>query len=131
MQSRTLVLPLKGFGAPPSEAEVTITELNLGDRLRRGLLVFGGGIGVALIALPIPIVHLILPPAALLGGTTFGVLRITQREVLDSAAGACPFCGTRQRFNLGGGSYRLPRTVICSGCRKALRIESDGSPGSE
>jgi hypothetical protein len=125
MSTRSLVTPLSGFGHPPTEAQVVVKSLNLRDRLARAGVVAGAGLAVALIALPIPLVHLFLVPAALLLGIIFAAVRLRHREIFASAEGTCPVCGTRQRLGLAGKVYRLPRRVFCSHCRKELDLGRD------
>jgi len=126
--SRTITLPLSCFGRPPSRAEVLIRGLSLGERLRRAGLVLGAGIGVAVIALPIPIVHLVLPPVALALGIIGGARRLSRREVFQLAEAECPYCGTRQRLNLAGASFRLPQDVTCIQCLQLLSLGEGVAP---
>jgi hypothetical protein len=122
MSTRSLTVPLTGFGRPPTEAEVVVRSLTLLDRIARAAVVAGAGLALAVIALPIPLVHLVLVPAALLLGITFGAVRLGQREIFSSAEGACPFCGTRQRLGLAGRAFRLPRRVFCRNCQRELDL---------
>ncbi len=122
MDSRTLSVPLKGFGREATQAYLVVDTLTLRGRLARGATVVAAGLAVALIALPIPLVHLVLVPAALLLSVPLGVLRMLQREIFRSAEGTCPFCGTPQRFGLAGRVFRLPREVFCCNCRRALDL---------
>ena len=123
METHSVSLSLHGFGQPPAQAEVVVGVLGVGERLKRGLVALAAGIGVALVALPIPIVHLVLPPIALLAGIGFGARRLGQREIVILAQGACPFCGTAQRLGLTGSAFRLPRKITCSTCLKPLSLE--------
>lgn len=86
-------------------------------------MMFGLGVGVAVIALPIPLVHLVLVPGGLLLGVILAAIRLGQREIFGSAEGACPFCGTPQRLGLAGRVFRLPRKVFCRNCQRALNLE--------
>jgi hypothetical protein len=124
MGTRTLTVPLKGFGRPPTDAEVVVQTLTLKARLARSATVLGAGLVVAAIALPIPLVHFVLVPGAVLLGITFGALRLWHREIFSSAEGPCPFCGTRQRLGLAGRVFRLPREVFCRNCQRALDLGS-------
>src|SRR4051812_10906530 len=92
MSTRSLVTPLSGFGHPSTEAQVVVEKLNLRARLGRAAVVAGAGLAVALIALPIPLVHLFLVPAALLLGLIFATVRLRHREIFASAEGTCPIC---------------------------------------
>jgi hypothetical protein len=125
MNTRSLTVPLPGFGGAPTEAQVNFESLSLRARLARGAAVAGAGLALAVIALPIPLVHFVLVPAALLLGITFGSIRLGQREIFSSAEGACPFCATRQRLGLAGRVFRLPRRVFCSNCQRELDLGRD------
>jgi hypothetical protein len=126
-----LTLPLSGFGSQATEAQVVVEHLTLKARLTRAGAVAGAGLVAALIALPIPLVHFVLVPGALLVGLTIGALRLRHREIFSSAEGACPFCGTRQKLGLAGKVFRLPRRVFCSNCRRQLDLREPASGNSE
>ena len=123
MVSRTLEVPLKGFGAAPTEARIVVESLDLKGRLKRGGGMAVAGMALALIALPIPLVHLVLVPGALVLGLGLGAIRAGQREIFSLAEGTCPFCGTAQRLGLAGRVFRLPRKVHCSNCQRELDLE--------
>jgi hypothetical protein len=122
MPTRTLTASLTGFGHPPTQAQVVVESLTLRTRLARAATVAAAGLVVALIALPIPLVHFVLVPAGLLLGLSIAAVRLRHREIFASAEGACPVCGTRQRLGLAGKVYRLPRRVFCGHCRKELDL---------
>ena len=125
MATRSLEASLKGFGAPPTSAELVVETLDFGDRVRRAALAFAAGAALALVAIPIPLVHFVLVPGALLLGMIFAALRLNQREIIRSAEGSCPYCGTAQRLGLAGRVFRLPREVFCSNCRRPLDLAVD------
>lgn len=122
MQTRSLNVDLKGFGRPPTEGHVVVQKLDVRDRIVRAGAVAAGGLVLALIALPIPLVHFVLVPGALLLGLGWGAMRLGQREIFASAEGVCPFCGTEQRLGLAGRVFRLPRRVFCRNCRRELDL---------
>jgi hypothetical protein len=122
MTNRSLTVPLTGFGCPATEAHVVVENLGLRARLARAGTVGGAGLALALIALPIPLVHFVLVPAALLLGIILGAIRLGQREIFSSAEGTCPFCGTRQRLGLAGRVFRLPRRVYCNNCQREMDL---------
>ena len=124
METRSLELPLRGSGAESRTARVEIGILDPADRLKRAGLAFGAGLAVAVIAVPIPIVHLILVPGALLLGIVLGARRLGQGRTFRSGAGACPYCGTQQQFTLLG-RFHLPKTVYCSACQRELYLDSE------
>jgi hypothetical protein len=122
MSTRMLTLPLSGFGSPATEAQVQVKSLTLKARVARAGAVAGAGLVAALIALPIPLVHFVLVPAALLIGFTIGAMRLRHKEIFASAEGDCPFCGTHQRLGLAGKVFRLPRRVFCKNCQRQLDL---------
>jgi hypothetical protein len=115
---------LTGFGAEPTEARILVRGLTTGERMRRGVAGPIAGVLMTLIVLPIPLVHLIFPPIALVGGLVVGIRRAGQREVFDRAVAPCPFCGTEQRLGLTGDAYRLPQHLKCRECLKPLTLEA-------
>ncbi|HKU60583.1 MAG TPA: hypothetical protein VJQ44_05145 [Gemmatimonadales bacterium] len=121
MNTRTLNVPLKGFGAAPTDAEVQLSVLDPGDRVKRAGVVFLAFLLVALGAIPIPLVHFVLVPLALLLGFGFGANRLRQREIFRHVEGRCPFCGTEQTFTVMG-PYRLPKRLFCGNCQRELEL---------
>jgi 1,6-anhydro-N-acetylmuramate kinase len=106
--TRILDLRLCGFGAPASPARAEVAELAGADRVKRAAVVFGAFVAVAIVALPIPIVHLMLVPGALLLALVLGGLRLRENAIFRDVSGKCPFCGTEQHFRCSGG-FAFPR----------------------
>ena len=126
MITRIIDLQLRGFGAPPATARAEVAELTGTERLKRAAVVFGAFVAVAVIALPIPIVHFVLVPAGLLLAFTLGAWRLREGVIFRGVEGRCPLCGTEQRFPLMG-RFRVPRPLDCEHCRRRLTLEaSDG-----
>ena len=125
MNTQSLEVPLKGFGAAPTLAQLVVENLTAGERVRRAAIALAAGAALASIALPIPLVHFVLVPGALLLGLIFATIRLNQRQVIRSAEGACPYCGTHQRLGLAGRVFRLPREVFCDKCRRPLDLGAD------
>jgi hypothetical protein len=122
VEVRSIQLPLKGFGAPATEAQVEFYELSPSDRLKRAAGIFGAFLVAALVFLPVPLVHLVIVPGALVLGVVFAMVRLRQREIFRSVVGRCPFCGAEQRFTALG-KFRVPKTLNCSTCQRQLILE--------
>ena len=122
MNLRTIPLTLHGFGTSPAPARAEVAELSRAERLKRAAVVFGAFVAVALIALPIPIVHFVVVPAGLLLAVSLGLLRLREGEIFRAVDGRCPFCGTEQSFSVLG-RFRLPRQVDCANCHRRLTLE--------
>ena len=125
MTTQSMEVPLKGFGASPTRAQLLVDNLTTGQRLRRAGVALAAGGALAVIALPIPLVHFVLVPGALLLGLIFAVMRLNQRQVIRSAEGTCPYCGAHQRLGLAGRVFRLPREVFCDKCRRPLDLGAE------
>jgi hypothetical protein len=128
VNTRSLTVPLTGFGCAPTQANVVVARLTLRQRLARSGRAVGAGLVAALIALPIPVVHFVFVPGAVLMGLTLGIIRVQQREVFESAEAPCPYCGTGQRLGLAGRAFRLPRAVHCRHCGRQLDLGLDPIP---
>jgi hypothetical protein len=122
MATRPLSATLKGFGCAPTPAAIVIESLELRQRLTRAGTVAGLGLAAALVALPIPLVHFIFVPGAILAGLVLGARRLGQREIFWSAEGTCPCCGARQKLGLAGRAFRLPREIHCGTCGRTLDL---------
>jgi hypothetical protein len=122
MEVRTLQLRLRGFGAEPAPALVELDILSAAERLKRAAMTFGAGVIAALIALPIPLVHFVFVPGALVTGATLGTLRLRQREIFRNARGSCPFCAAEQGFTVLG-RFKLPKKLHCASCHRQLTLE--------
>jgi hypothetical protein len=120
--TRTLELRLHGFGAPTVPARAEIAELAPADRFKRAAVVFGAFLAVAIVALPIPIVHFMLVPGGLVLAFLLGGLRLREDAIFRDVSGGCPFCGTEQHFPLLG-RFRLPKDVHCANCGRKLTLE--------
>ncbi len=109
---------------------MVVARLTLRERVARSGRVVGAGLVAALIALPIPLVHFLFVPGALLTGLTLGIIRVQQREIFESAEAPCPYCGTVQRLGLAGRTFRLPRVVHCHNCGRQLDLGLDPLPAT-
>jgi hypothetical protein len=113
----------KAFGAPATDAQVELAILDPTDRLKRSAVVFLAFLLVAVGAIPIPLVHFVLVPTALLLGVGLGANRLRQREIFRGVEGRCPFCGTEQTFTVMG-PFRLPKRLHCGNCQRELELTS-------
>jgi hypothetical protein len=129
VEEREFPVQVKGFGAPPTTAVVNIAVLSGADRLKRAGVTLGAAFAVALIALPIPIVHFMLVPGSLLTGLILAGNRLTVSEIFRHAEGPCPFCGTEQAFPVMG-RFRLPKRAHCMHCGRNLSLEDQAAPKS-
>jgi hypothetical protein len=110
-----------GFGG--GVGEVVIAEPPLQRRLWKAGLLFLAGIGVGLLLLPIPLIHL----AGLmffLAMSALAVRRLFARRVLKGAHGQCPSCRKEGDYFVGIGGRKLvyPVHTSCPHCSVALEL---------
>ena len=115
---------LAGLGALPVPVRLQVRILGPGARLRRAALGPIAGLGVAVAVLPVPIIHLVLPPIALVAGVVAGIRRGLVRILFEAVRGTCPCCGQEQSLGLEGQPYRLPQELKCHACRQLLTLET-------
>ncbi len=82
--------------------------------------------------LPIPIIHLIGPPALLVAGIVLAVRQLRAGVRLAPMHVSCPKCGYRNRIGGGQGWHNVnhPMERHCDSCRRILelRVETDRLP---
>jgi hypothetical protein len=113
---------LSFFGFPATNATARVRENDPQNRLRRALMAFAAGLGLAVLGVFIPIAHFFLVPGFLLGGLFLGLRRLRERRTLIEVRGTCPRCGVEQTFEAGG-QWRGSARVTCSNCHNTLDLE--------
>ena len=91
--------------------------------IRNGVIAFGVCWGVAILMLPIPIIHLIATPILLLMGPFIGFLIYKFQgggANISNAEAVCPDCNAP--LTLGPYADVWPLWVKCGGCEEHLRI---------
>jgi hypothetical protein len=110
-------------GSGPSSGSAELFERPLRDRLRQSALIFGAGLVVGLVFLPIPLIHLFGLLAAAIASVV-AVRRFRVRTLVVRATGRCPACDADTSFFMAGGlrAARWPLTTTCSACGIGVRL---------
>lgn len=90
---------------------------------RKGLIAWLSCWGVALVALPIPLVHFLAPPLLLLMGPLVGFIAYkVYAGAIDivGGGGECPDCGVS--IDLSGRDAHWPLDVTCGSCQARLLV---------
>jgi transposase-like protein len=82
------------------------------------------GWGLALVSVFIPVAHFVLVPTFALAGVLLAALRAREDRRLMEVRGACPRCGTEQRFKVGG-RFAPERSLDCPRCHSNLVLRAD------
>ena len=77
MEVQSLELPITAFGTETTAVRVELDILSPADRLKRAALTIGISLAVAIVAIPIPLVHLVLVPGALMLGMILSLVKLS------------------------------------------------------
>ena len=117
-------------GGPRTPGVALLAMPDGSARLKSAGIALGLGVLLALVFLPIPIVHFAGVPLALLGGLVVAGRRLAPGARLRAIRGACPHCGHDQSFFLGPSWRRggVSRQLVCERCAQTLAaVEADGA----
>ncbi len=125
----TLPLDVRAInGAGPSSATAQVAERTTTERLRGSAGIFGMGVVVGLLFLPIPLIHL-FGIIIFLACTVFAFRRFRVKALVRHVAGTCPSCQAETTFFVGGGmmAARWPLGSQCGACGIGVRLTPHGS----
>jgi hypothetical protein len=109
-------------GGEQSSGPGQLAEISRGTRIGRALGFGLGSIVTAAVFLPIPIIHLLAPPAILITGGVLATRQFRATARLLPMRRPCPKCGAMT--SLGGGigirHPEQPLEVRCGDCRRGL-----------
>lgn len=117
-----LEMMLSGYHDPPARAIVSVRHFQRGARAKRALEAVGLCWGAAVLAVFIPVAHLILVPGLIFAGVLLGISRFRSETVVTSARGTCPDCGAEQDLDVSG-RWRVPQSVTCRRCQRGLVLK--------
>ena len=127
MQATSIELTVDSAqGTARGNAEVTVVGRELA--LKKGVIVWLACWAVALVTLPIPIVHFIAPPLLLVLGPVLGFLVFRVCDGASDLAGGtyeCPSCGKSWALVPAAASW--PLSIACQGCETRLTIRPAAS----
>jgi hypothetical protein len=110
-------------GGPTTTGKATLAPSAFGSRAFKALRTVGLGLIVAVVLLPVPVIHLagIGIFVACLG---IAVWQLRPGTRVQSVRGPCPHCGQEQRYWLGlnVGPMKFPKGTSCEKCAKTLTI---------
>lgn len=110
-------------GSDRSPGWVEVDELSLGRRIRLAGRTALIGLGLGLVFLPIPLIHL-FGVMVFIGSLVLAVRRFQTRRAIRGAGGSCPGCHQEGSFFVGLGTsrFRLPISTSCRHCAMALTL---------
>ncbi|MEO5826179.1 MAG: hypothetical protein ABIR59_09855 [Gemmatimonadales bacterium] len=132
MPERSATLTLNADGSESTHAVTTVTEFSPAQRTRRAViaLLIGGAAAVALI--PIPIIHLLGIPLAIIGAIVIAMKQLRVGARVGRVAVACPKCAAPQAIGGGFGFASIdgPIPITCDSCRRMLTLTVDPDPAA-
>jgi hypothetical protein len=117
-------------GAPPAAGQVMVGRPGGARRIGEAALMVLAGAVVAVLLLPVPLIHL-FGIGLFVTSLALAVRRIRTPLVIRSARGTCPHCGAEGAFFVGFGRRRLrfPVTTSCGKCAYPLTLDRPGPSG--
>lgn len=97
-------------------------QLGPGDRVRRGLIGFGGCMLGAVLSVPIIGAHWVLVPGFLLAGPVVAFWRYRQAQLSDRVEFRCSACGNAVAVPLDP-KQRPPAYLYCPQCKVSVHVE--------
>lgn len=114
-------IDVHGFADTPGHGVVTVVSYDRPARWRRALKALGTWWGLAILAVFIPVAHLILVPSFFLFGLYQLYQRLNAPEVARDAHGTCPDCGAEQALDLDT-RWHVPQQISCRECHRGLEV---------
>lgn len=97
-------------------------QLDAGDRLRRGLVGFGGCLLGAVLSLPIIGAHWVLVPGFIIAAPIVAWWRYSQGQLSDRVELHCGACGKDVKIELEP-KQRPPAYLYCPECNASVHVE--------
>jgi hypothetical protein len=118
----TRICKLAGYHPEATDAVLEVDELGAGRRLARALKGFGAWCGSAVVCVFIPVAHVLLVPACLVGSVVVLITRLRTRALVVRAHGVCPDCGAEQELDVLGPWRGDVRALACRACHRGLDL---------
>jgi len=118
---RTLPVRLSLGSETPTTAVVNIADWTLFERVKRGTIAMTFCWCGAAIVLPIPMVHLVVPPVLILLGPVLFMWRLLTHSSFKEVVGRCPRCKEERTMSMGG-RVQSETNVFCDGCGNQLTL---------
>ena len=95
------------------------------SRTKRAVKCLGMCWAGAIVAIPFPIVHLVLVPGLFLGGVAGAIIISGQESIVLGGESTCPTCSAN--LEIVRGSNKWPLTDMCAKCQSMVTIEKTES----
>lgn len=132
MPDRSATLTLDTDGAEPTRAVTTVTVFSPAQRARRAIVALLIGAAAAAALIPIPIVHLMGIPLALVTAIVIAVKQLRVAARVGRVAVNCPKCAAPQAIGGGFGFASIdgPIPITCDSCRRMLTLTVQPGPAT-
>jgi len=112
---------ISGYGGAPTIGTATIRGFTPAARWRRAVMAAAKWWGLAIVAVFIPVAHLVLVPGFFVYGVVQLVSGVSIADLVLEARGTCPDCGEEQALELVA-RWHLPQAVTCRACQRGLTV---------
>jgi len=108
-------------GKPNMSGTVNIVTFTSQDRLKRASKILGICWGIAIVCIPIPLIHFTVLPLALIAGIVLFFKNLKQESLITGGQGTCPEC--RKIFKVGKATNKFPLNEMCEHCQTSVEIK--------
>lgn len=120
--SKSIPTVIHGYpGKPNTTGTVNIAIFSSEERLKRSLKILGMCWGIAILCVPIPLIHFTVLPAALIAGVVLFFRTLKQESLVTGGQGTCPECG--KIFTVGKATNKFPLNEMCEHCQTSVEIK--------
>ncbi len=97
-------------------------EFNTRDRIKRAVIAATICLGIAVAAMPIPLVHLVVPVVMLVSAPIAAIMFYRTAKLPFIIAGKCPNCNQAIQIELERNDSQPPMHKYCPACDQSIRI---------
>ena len=110
-------------GHPDAPAELRVRDWSRPERTARAVRTLASCWGLAVLAVFLPVLHFVLVPSLLVAGPLAALAKLREHASVLGASGACPACGSAQRFAVSG-ALRERTPLRCESCGRAVELRA-------
>ncbi|NOY73476.1 MAG: hypothetical protein GXP14_14090 [Gammaproteobacteria bacterium] len=123
--SEQMAVIIKDDEGNQNDATMYYIVYSAADRTKRSAISLVGCWIAAVVALPIPVAHLVLVPGFFIAGPVLAYFRLKMSESKEKVVGVCPRHNAEITIKLEN-TDTIPKYTYCPDCKGAIQIVEKG-----